>query len=75
MFAREAPSLTEAVMSAIASVEGVLGRGSVLRVEPDELVWGAEIAQRVGRTRQSVLVGGSRQVRTYEGRPERGLSM
>lgn len=62
MFAREAPSLTEAVMSAIASVEGVLGRGSVTRVEPDELVWAAEIAQRVGRTRQSVrlLIDGKR---------------
>lgn len=41
-------------MSAIAAVESVLGRGSVMRVEPDELVWAAEIAHRLGRTRQSV---------------------
>jgi len=54
MFSRESPTLTEAVMSAIAAVESVLGRGSVMRVEPDELVWAAEIAHRLGRTRQSV---------------------
>lgn len=54
MFARESSTMTEAVMSAIAAVEGVLGRGSVMRVEPDELVWAAEIAHRLGRTRQSV---------------------
>ncbi len=54
MFAREGRTLTEAVMSAITAVEGVLGRGSVMRVEPDELVWAAEIAHRLGRTRQSV---------------------
>jgi len=62
MFAREASTLTEAVMSAIAGVEAVLGRGSVMRVEPDELVWASEIAHRLGRTRQSVglLIDGKR---------------
>ena len=62
LFAREAAQLTDAIMSAIAAVEAVLGRGSVLRVEPDELVWAAEIAQRLGRTRQGVrlLIEGQR---------------
>jgi len=61
-FSREATDLTAAVMSAIAAVEGVLGRGAVMRVEPDELVWAAEIAARLGRTRQSVrmLIDGQR---------------
>lgn len=62
VFAREATDLTAAVMSSIAAVEGVLGRGAVMRVEPDELVWAAEIASRLGRTRQSVrmLIDGKR---------------
>ncbi len=62
LFSREATDLTAAVMSAIAAVEGVLGRGAVMRVEPDELVWAAEIASRLGRTRQSVrmLIDGQR---------------
>lgn len=43
-------------------LKAVLGRGSVTRVEPDELVWASEIAQRLGRTRQSVrlLIDGRR---------------
>jgi len=62
MFSRDANDLTAAVMSAIAAVEGVLGPGAVMRVAPDELVWAAEIAQRLGRTRQSVrmLIDGQR---------------
>lgn len=62
LFTREAAQLTEAIMSALTAVEAVLGRGSVLGVEPDELVWAAEIAQRLGRTRQGVrlLIEGQR---------------
>ncbi len=52
-FDREAPSLVDAIASAIASVEGVNGL-EVLRVDPDDLVWASEIAQRTGRTRASV---------------------
>lgn len=61
-FTREAATLTDAITSAINAVESVLGRGSVLRVEPDELVWASEIAHRLGRTRQSVrlLIEGQR---------------
>jgi len=60
-FDREAPSMLAAVISAIDQVESVDGL-EVLHVDPDELVWASEIAQRVGRTRQSVdqLVKGQR---------------
>lgn len=60
-FDREAPSLLDAVLSAIADVESVAPL-EVLRVDPDELVWASEIAERTGRTRQSVdqLVKGKR---------------
>ncbi len=52
-FDREASSMLDAIVSAISDVESVEGL-EVLRVDPDELVWAAEIAERVGRTRQSV---------------------
>lgn len=52
-FDREAPTLLEAVVSAIASVESIEGL-EVLHIDPDELVWASEIAERTGRTRQSV---------------------
>ena len=60
-FDREAPTMLAAVISAIDQVESVDAL-EVLDVDPDELVWGSEIAQRVGRTRQSVdqLVEGQR---------------
>jgi len=60
-FDREAPTMLAAVISAIDQVESVNGL-EVLHVDPDELVWAAEIAQRVGRTRQSVdqLIKGQR---------------
>ncbi len=60
-FDREAPSLLDAVLSAIADVESVDGL-EVLHVDPDELVWASEIAERTGRTRQSVdhLIKGKR---------------
>ena len=60
-FSREAASLAEAIHSAIRDVESVPGV-SVRGVEPDELVTAAEIAARLGRTRESIrlLVSGSR---------------
>lgn len=59
-FDRQADALEDAVISAIDEVEsaGV----EVLRVEPDELVSAADIAERTERSRQSIsaLIGGSR---------------
>lgn len=57
----EADTFADAVLRAIEQVEGVPGL-TVVRVEPDQLVWASEIADRVGRTRQSVdqLVKGQR---------------
>jgi predicted DNA-binding transcriptional regulator AlpA len=52
-FDREAATLADAITSAIRCVESVDGL-EVLHIEPDELVWASEIAQRTGRTRQSV---------------------
>ncbi len=60
-FVRGAPSLAMAVKSAIDQVESVPGL-RVLRVEPDEFVTMSEIAERLGRSRESVrlLVKGQR---------------
>lgn len=60
-FDREASSFLEAVVSAISDVESVEGM-EVLHVEPDVLVWASEIAERMGRSRQSVdmLIKGQR---------------
>lgn len=60
-FDRAALSLAEAVTSAIEQVESVRPL-QVLRVEPDELVSATAIAERVGRTRESVrlLIEGKR---------------
>jgi hypothetical protein len=60
-FTREAPTLAAAVASAITNVHSV-GEVRVLRVEPDDIVTVSEIADRLGRTRESVrlLVGGQR---------------
>lgn len=60
-FHREAGGLGDAVFSAIKDVESVGGL-TVLRVEPDDLVTQSEIAQRLGRTRESVrlLAAGER---------------
>ena len=60
-FDREALTLEEAVTSAIHDIEQVSGLHVVRFVDPD-LVSMAEIAQRVGRTRESVrlLVNGER---------------
>lgn len=59
-FDREASSFEEAVLSAIKEVESA--DFEILRVEPDELVSAADIAERTSRSRQSVssLVSGVR---------------
>src|SRR4051794_37954463 len=53
-FSREAPSLREAVASAIADVGRADLGLQVVRVEPDELVTAAEIARRIKQSRESV---------------------
>lgn len=60
-FIREAPSFGDALRSAIEQVESVPGL-TVSRVEPDDLVTLSEIAQRLGRSRESVrlLASGER---------------
>jgi predicted DNA-binding transcriptional regulator AlpA len=60
-FDREAPTFLDAVISAIRDVESV-PPVRVLEVDPDELLTMADIAQRLGRTRESVrlLVRGKR---------------
>lgn len=60
-FDREAATLADAVRSAIRDVETV-PRVRVTRVEPDDIVTAAEIAQRLGRSRESVrlLIAGKR---------------
>ncbi len=60
-FIREAPSLADAVMSATRQVESA-GRLRVRRIEPDDIVTMAEIADRLDRTRESVrlLIAGKR---------------
>jgi len=50
--AREAATLEEAIVSAIKDVRRA-GFG-VVRVEPDDLVYLADMAERLGRTRESV---------------------
>ncbi len=60
-FVRESPTLGEAVRSAIEQVESVPGL-TALRVEPDDWVTMNEIAERMGRSRESVrlLIKGAR---------------
>lgn len=60
-FSREAPSLEEAALSAIADIESVDGI-EVVRIADAGLLSIAEIAARTGRTRESVrlLVEGKR---------------
>ena len=60
-FVRASPSLGAAVRSAIEQVESVQGL-RVMRVEPDDLVTMNEIAERMGRSRESVrlLIKGAR---------------
>lgn len=61
-FDREAPTLADAVFEATAAVEAAVREARVVHVEPDDLVTMAEIAERTGRTRESVrlLINGTR---------------
>lgn len=61
-FDREAPDFGSAVVSAIEDVERALPGVSVLALEPEDLVSQADIAQRRGRSRESIsqLVKGER---------------
>ncbi len=60
-FHREADSFAEAVVSALHDIESV-PELRVIRIEPDDLVTMAEIAERLSRSRESVrlLVRGQR---------------
>jgi len=61
-FDREAKDLESAIISAIQQVEDAGLSLWVKRVEPSDLVTSAEIARRLGRSRQSVqqLISGAR---------------
>jgi hypothetical protein len=61
-FDREAASFADAVFDATRAVEGALPGARVVHLEPDDLVTMSEIAERTGRTRESVrlLVSGDR---------------
>lgn len=65
-FDRTAPTFVHAVKSAISAIESVPG-ARVVRVEPDDFVTAAEIAERLGRTRESVrlLIAGERGPGTF----------
>ena len=49
----QADTFADAALRAIELIEEVPGL-RVVRVEPDQLVWASEIAERIGRTRQSI---------------------
>jgi predicted DNA-binding transcriptional regulator AlpA len=53
-FDREAPTLAAALLSAIEDIEGDVPEYCVLRVEPDDLVNASVIAERTGRSRESI---------------------
>jgi hypothetical protein len=53
-FAREAPSLREAIATALADVRRADPGLKVVRIEPDELVTAAEVARRIKQSRESV---------------------
>ena len=61
-FDRAAPTFATALVAAISDVEAALPRATVVRVEPDDLVTAATIADRTGRTRESIrlLASGER---------------
>jgi hypothetical protein len=61
-FDREAPSFAEAVGSAIVAIESAVPGAIVVRVEPDDLISLTGIAERTGRTKESVrlLAAGQR---------------
>ncbi|MGH2962460.1 MAG: hypothetical protein ACRDVF_17900 [Microbacterium sp.] len=53
-FQREARSFPAAVLSALHDLERVFPKAVILRVEPDDLVTIAAIAERVGRSHESI---------------------
>lgn len=59
---READDFADAVFSATEAIERAILDAKVVRLEPDDLVTLSEIAERTGRTRESVrlLVNGDR---------------
>ena len=61
-FDRVADSFADAVISATKSLESTVTGVRVVHLEPDDLVTMTEIAERVGRTRESVrlLISGDR---------------
>lgn len=61
-FDREAESLADAVFSATNQLESTVPNARVVHLEPDDLVTMSEIAERVGRTRESIrlLISGAR---------------
>ena len=61
-FDREAETIGDAVFGATGAIESALPGAQVVHLEPDDLVTMSEIAERTGRTRESVrlLVGGGR---------------
>jgi predicted DNA-binding transcriptional regulator AlpA len=61
-FSREADSMADAVKSVIEAVQTSLPDITLVRVEPDDLVTMADIAERLGRSRESVrlVISGAR---------------
>jgi len=61
-FDREASSYVEALTSAIVAIQRAILGARIVHVEPDELVTMSEIAERVGRSRESIrlLIAGKR---------------
>jgi len=61
-FDREAESFADAVFTATENLESAVPGIRVVHLEPDDLVTMSEIAERVGRTRESVrlLISGDR---------------
>ena len=61
-FDRRAATFADAVLGAAEAVESALPGARVVHLEPDELVTASEIAERTGRTRESVrmLISGDR---------------
>jgi hypothetical protein len=53
-FEREARSFPDAVLSALEDLQRVFPEATILRVEPDDLVTIAAMAERVGRSHESI---------------------
>lgn len=61
-FARATASAPEAILSTIDQLESAVPSVRVIRVEPDDIVNASDIAERLGRSRESVrlLIAGER---------------